>query len=141
MTLRKKILVVVGTTLIALILVLYFTMSRIALNSFAQLERDDVHRNLGRVQEALNNASKHSRARLVVVKINKEDPNTLHLSITDDGVGFSEKSLHEAPQGNGLGMKTMRERAESLGGTMRVDSSPGAGTTVDVLIPLKETPV
>jgi signal transduction histidine kinase len=93
------------------------------------------------VQEALNNASKHSRARLVDVKIKKAKPNSLQVSIRDDGVGFPEKSMHETPQGSGLGMKTMRERAESLGGTLRVESSPGAGTTVDVLIPLKETPV
>jgi signal transduction histidine kinase len=90
------------------------------------------------VQEALNNAVKHSRAHQVVVRLRKTDGNALNLSISDDGVGFSETSRQDASQGSGLGMKTMRERAESMGGSLRIDSSPGAGTTIEVLIPLKE---
>ena len=90
------------------------------------------------VQESLNNAAKHSRAHKVVVRLWKEDGNTVRLSIADDGVGVSETSKQAAMQGSGLGMKTMRERAESLGGTLRIASTPGAGTTIEVLIPLKE---
>ena len=89
------------------------------------------------VQESLNNAAKHSRAHQVVVQLRKTK-DILSLSISDDGVGFSEKSRQDTAQGSGLGMKTMRERAESLGGTLRIDSAPGAGTTIEVLIPLKE---
>ena len=55
MTLRTKTLVIVGSTLVGLICVLYFTLSAIALSSFAQLEEDDVERNLQRVREALSN--------------------------------------------------------------------------------------
>jgi sensor domain CHASE-containing protein len=54
-TLRTKTLVIVGSTLVGLIFVLYFTLSAIALSSFAQLEEDDVERNLQRVREALSN--------------------------------------------------------------------------------------
>lgn len=93
------------------------------------------------VQEALNNAAKHSRAHRVTVQLTRGNANAMHLSITDDGVGLAEKPVQDGGRGSGLGMKTMRERAESLGGTLRVESAPGAGTTIEVSIPLKETPV
>jgi len=88
------------------------------------------------VQESLNNATKHARARHVNIQMQSEPPNVICLSVKDDGVGFSPPA-----QGNGLGMKTMRERAESLGGTLHVESQPGAGTVVEVKIPLKESGV
>lgn len=88
------------------------------------------------VQESLNNAIKHARARHVNIHIEQASPAVLCISVADDGVGFTPP----APR-SGLGMKTMRERAESLGGILRVDSTPGAGTTVEVRIPLKESGV
>ncbi len=91
------------------------------------------------VQEALNNAVKHSQARHIAVRIHMEDPGRLSFSVADDGVGFEQWSSGvTASAGSGLGMNTMRERAETLGGTMSVVSSPGNGTTVEVGIPLKE---
>lgn len=87
-------------------------------------------------QESLNNAAKHSRARQSVIRIQFEDLNTIRFSVSDDGIGFDSDS-----QGSGFGMKTMRERAEAIHATLRVDSTPGAGTLVEVLIPLKETRV
>ncbi len=87
-------------------------------------------------QESLNNAAKHSRARQSVIRIHFEDLNTLRFSVSDDGIGFDSDS-----QGSGFGMKTMRERAEAIHATLRVDSTPGAGTLVEVLIPFKETRV
>jgi signal transduction histidine kinase len=93
------------------------------------------------VQEALNNASKHAHAHLVTVSLQRPQPNSLLASIVDDGTGMIDKPFKDSQSSSGLGMKTMRERAESLGGTLRVDSSAGAGTIIEVLIPLKETPV
>lgn len=87
-------------------------------------------------QEALNNAAKHARARRAVIQIKFGGLDSLCFSVNDDGVGFASDS-----QGSGFGMRTMRERAESIRATLRVDSTPGAGTTVEVLIPLKETRV
>jgi len=54
----------------------------------------------------------------------------------DDGVGFN---LQEALGENGshFGLQTMRERAESVGGQLKVDSAPGVGTTVVVRMPAK----
>jgi signal transduction histidine kinase len=86
------------------------------------------------VQEALNNAIKHARAHQIFVRLDGSQPDRLCLSIKDDGVGFIPRPGEESPAG-GFGMKTMRERAEALGGSLRVISAPGEGTTVEVIIP------
>ncbi|MEW6083676.1 MAG: GAF domain-containing sensor histidine kinase [Chloroflexota bacterium] len=87
-------------------------------------------------QESLNNASKHARARQSVIRIGFDVPDLIRFSASDDGIGFDPDS-----RGSGFGMKTMRERAEAIHATLRVESTPGAGTLVEVLIPLKETRV
>ena len=89
------------------------------------------------VQEALNNAIKHAHAREILVMLDGSDPEQLCLSISDDGVGFVPGSGEES-QAGGFGMKTMRERAESVGGSLRVISAPGKGTTIEVKIPTHE---
>jgi signal transduction histidine kinase len=86
------------------------------------------------VQEALNNAIKHARAHEILVMLDGSERNNLCLSISDDGVGFIPGSREES-QASGFGMKTMRERAETLGGRLQVISAPGRGTTVEVKIP------
>jgi signal transduction histidine kinase len=86
------------------------------------------------VQEALNNAIKHARAQEILVLLDGSDLKDLCLSISDDGVGFVPGSGEESLAG-GFGMKTMRERADTLGGSLRVISAPGRGTTVEVRIP------
>jgi signal transduction histidine kinase len=86
------------------------------------------------VQEALNNAIKHARAHEILVLLDGSDLSQLCLSISDDGVGFVP-GLGEESQAGGFGMKTMRERAETLGGILQVISAPGRGTTVEVKIP------
>jgi signal transduction histidine kinase len=89
------------------------------------------------VQEALNNATKHAHAHEILVMLDGSESNQLCLSISDDGVGFAPEGREETQSG-GFGMKTMRERAESLGGSLRIRSAPGKGTTVEVTIPLPE---
>ncbi|MFI6601805.1 GAF domain-containing protein [Nonomuraea sp. NPDC050536] len=76
-------------------------------------------------QEALHNALRHSGASRVDVRLAYEG-GKLALTITDDGSGF------EQADSRGLGLISMRDRAESVGGAMTVGSSPGAGTTVRV---------
>ena len=92
------------------------------------------------VQESLNNAIKHAHARQVSIRITGSAPNTLCFSITDDGIGFTPNGTEagDGNQGSGLGMKTMRERAEALGATLRVISAPTKGTAIEVIVPLKE---
>jgi NarL family two-component system sensor histidine kinase YdfH len=79
------------------------------------------------VQESLANAARHARARSVEVRL-REDRGELRLVVSDDGIGFDADRVSR-----GFGLAGMRERAARLGGTLRVDSRPGAGTTVELV--------
>jgi signal transduction histidine kinase len=76
-------------------------------------------------QEALHNALRHSGAGCVLVRLTYED-GKLALTVSDDGGGF------EQAESRGLGLVSMRDRAESVGGMMTVESVLGQGTTVHV---------
>ncbi|BDG60047.1 histidine kinase [Caldinitratiruptor microaerophilus] len=84
------------------------------------------------VQEALTNVARHARARAVSVVIDVW-PHQVSAVIEDDGVGFDPNQVG----GGRLGLAGMRERAALFGGQLRVESSPGGGTTVAVKIPLE----
>jgi signal transduction histidine kinase len=58
------------------------------------------------------------------------------LEVSDDGSGFEPQM---ASQGGGLGLRGMRERAQAIGGTLRVESAPGKGTTIHVAVPTDQT--
>ena len=104
----------------------------------ARTETEAIEQDIYRiVQEALNNAIKHARAHEILVLLDGSDSNQLCLSISDDGVGFVPGPGEES-QAGGFGMKTMRERAESVGGSLRVISAPGKGTTIEVTLPTRE---
>jgi signal transduction histidine kinase len=84
------------------------------------------------IQESLTNVRKHARAHSVEVKLMARDQR-LEVEVADDGVGF-------VPAGNGrghFGLYTMRERVESVGGRLAVFSQPGAGTRVEINMPLQ----
>jgi signal transduction histidine kinase len=81
-------------------------------------------------QEALNNVVKHAHAGRVDVRL-AIAAGEAELEISDNGVGF-ERSLSG---GYGLGLRGMHERVERLGGTLRIDTSPGAGTRLRVDVP------
>jgi signal transduction histidine kinase len=83
------------------------------------------------VQEALQNAIKHSHARAIAMHL-KGSPSSLALTIVDDGVGFEVDSMW----GKGLGLVSMAERLESVGGSITFHSSPGAGTCIEVHAPI-----
>jgi signal transduction histidine kinase len=87
------------------------------------------------VQEALQNAHKYSRARTVTVHLCGGSEG-LTLTISDDGVGFDL----DAAWGKGLGLISMGERLEAIGGTFTIASKPGAGTRVSVFVPLPAVP-
>jgi signal transduction histidine kinase len=84
------------------------------------------------VQEALQNAIKYSRAGHVRVNLSG-GPGCLALTIADDGVGFEVDSAW----GTGLGLISMRERLEAIGGVFDIVSTPGAGTRIDIVVPLE----
>jgi signal transduction histidine kinase len=84
------------------------------------------------VQEALQNAIKYSHAPTVSVHL-AGVPGHLVLTISDDGVGFDVSRAW----GKGLGLISMEERVESLGGTVEIRSNPGAGTRLEIVLPLQ----
>jgi len=79
-------------------------------------------------QEALNNALKHAAATSVTVCIHVAD-GQVELEVVDDGTGFDPAT---AGNGGGMGLVSMRKRAEKLGGALQVVSAPGQGTRVSV---------
>jgi signal transduction histidine kinase len=86
------------------------------------------------LQEAVGNAARHSRAKHVWIDGEVVD-GLIHLTVGDDGVGFDRFAMER-----GMGLPGLRERAEILLGMVDVKSSPGAGTIVDVMIPLPTVP-
>jgi len=86
------------------------------------------------IQEALANVRKHAKAREICVTL-RHDDTSLMLTIEDDGQGFDLASVVGEAHG-GVGLQIMRERAESLGGTLYIDTQPGRGTRVLAQIPL-----
>ena len=85
-------------------------------------------------QEALNNAVKHAQASRVIVALERKD-NEMHLTITDDGVGFDLRSPRRPGAEGGWGVLTMRERALAVDGNLHIESQPGEGTRVVVQVP------
>ncbi len=81
--------------------------------------------------EALNNSLKHSQATALKVELSQVDQ-SLRLAIEDDGVGFEMRAI--AGQG-GIGLATMRERTEKMGGQFQILSRPGEGTRVEISAP------
>ncbi len=86
------------------------------------------------IQEALSNARKHSGARSVRVRLSRND-DRLAAEVVDDGTGFDPRirARSDFPR---FGLAIMRERAESVGGSLQLDSSPGGGTRVKIEIPI-----
>lgn len=87
------------------------------------------------LQEALGNVRKHSRASKVRLDVRRRN-GKLVASVVDDGVGFdpAARIRTEFPR---FGLSTMRERAESIGGELTIDSSPGNGTSVRFELPIR----
>ncbi len=83
-------------------------------------------------QESLHNALRHSGAAEVSVVLERRGTGTV-LRITDDGEGFDPTAVREA--GRHLGLVSMSHRADSVGGTLTIDSEPGRGTTIGMEVP------
>jgi signal transduction histidine kinase len=87
-------------------------------------------------QEALTNARKHAHADEITVKLEERDGG-VWMEISDDGVGYTPEGSVVAEPGH-LGIAAMRERAEMAGGWCTLRSLPGAGTTLEVWLPLED---
>lgn len=87
------------------------------------------------VEEAVNNARKHARAKHIWVRLTRKG-DLIHLEIEDDGVGFDVSSIQSNyEQRDSLGMVNLHERAELVNGILKIDSAPGGGTRISVTVP------
>ena len=86
------------------------------------------------MQEALSNLVRHSRATRIVVALEVRG-GQLVLSVRDNGVGFDVERVFSAPasMASGIGLRSIRETAEELGGKLEVESGPD-GTTLVVSV-------
>lgn len=84
------------------------------------------------VQESLHNSIKHASAERLNVHANFED-SILHLSVCDDGVGFTYPNNNE----HGSGLRNMQSRSKLINAEWKVESSPGKGTNIYITIPTK----
>jgi signal transduction histidine kinase len=80
-------------------------------------------------QEALTNVAKHAKASLATVTLENVEAH-LRMTIEDNGRGFSLTTLNRTKEQSGWGLSTMRERAATIGGLMRIESEPGRGTRI-----------
>ena len=97
------------------------------------LQRIDEH--LLRIgQEAITNAVRHGNAATVRVEL-RYHPESVVLSVRDDGKGFDTEPA-TVPDGVHWGLRTMKERAEQIGGTLQITSAAGQGTAVEVAVPI-----
>jgi signal transduction histidine kinase len=81
------------------------------------------------VQEALRNATRHAKAKQVQIQLT-QDSGTFHLTIKDDGLGFTPE------REKGVGLLGMEERVKRLDGKFGVNSAPSNGTTISVVLPI-----
>jgi signal transduction histidine kinase len=88
-------------------------------------------------EEALNNARKHAAAAHIWLRLDRRG-GVLILGVRDDGVGFNVGAVDASyAQRGSLGMVNMRERAELVGGSLRVESAEGRGTLVTLTLPVR----
>jgi PAS domain S-box-containing protein len=87
-------------------------------------------------QEALHNVVKHAGAGQVIVRLEADENGWLVLEIQDDGVGFDPTTV---PAGH-LGLRTMSDRVQQIGGALEIESAPGAGTSVRISAPTEAVP-
>ena len=85
-------------------------------------------------QEALNNVAKHAHAKCIDIRLERLSTQCM-MSVSDDGMGFDAASISNSRRRPGLGMVTMRERTQAIGGQFEVGAVPGRGTQVVVRIP------
>jgi signal transduction histidine kinase len=90
------------------------------------------------LEEAINNARKHAQASSIHVTLRVER-DLFIAQVIDNGCGFDVQAVEKNYGNRGsLGMINLRERAELIGGTLNIESAPGRGTRITLLVPLQE---
>jgi two-component system, NarL family, sensor histidine kinase DegS len=87
------------------------------------------------IQEALQNIHKHASASTVEIDLQQRHDGPLAVTVKDDGQGFNPKLVRQR-QPSSSGLVSMRERAATVGGTLQIDSTPGTGTTITLVLPM-----
>lgn len=110
-----------------------------------EIREDDIPKPLKIViyrilQEALSNAAKHSKSEVVQVSLRRAG-NAIHLVVQDNGSGFDVQQALSPSFRKGLGLTSMRERAELSNGSFTVRSKKGKGTAITVTWPIEEKPI
>lgn len=90
------------------------------------------------IQEALQNVQKHAQASAIEVNVQQRPGGPLVVTVTDDGIGFDPKAVRQGRTGSS-GLVSMRERAATVGGTLKADSRPGSGTTITLNLPMPKS--
>ncbi len=85
-------------------------------------------------QEALTNAQKHAQSTQINLLL-YADAQTIHLLVQDNGIGFDTEQVAQTDQRAHFGLAGMSERVRLLGGTLSIESTPGTGTSIAVIIP------
>jgi DNA-binding NarL/FixJ family response regulator/signal transduction histidine kinase len=99
----------------------------------------DITRQLLRVcQEAVSNAVRHAEPALIRIHVEFRGNHSIAVTIADDGRGFSPSLSQPSPIKPGhFGLEIMKQRARRLGGEMLIESAPGRGTTISVVVPYR----
>ncbi len=88
------------------------------------------------IQESINNIIKYAKAENIKITITYA-PENIKFTIKDDGIGFDPDTIFTNKKiGEMAGLKNMRQRAESLDGQLTIESTPGKGTMLNVIIPI-----
>ncbi|NTW04341.1 MAG: histidine kinase, partial [Oscillochloris sp.] len=89
------------------------------------------------IQEAVNNALKHAKAKHIWVRLRRED-NMLHAVVQDDGSGFDKAAVLRSYEKRGsFGLLNIDERARLVGGHADMESNIGKGTIVTIMVPIE----
>ena len=87
------------------------------------------------IQEALQNIHKHAEATQIAVDLQQRKGGPLTVTVADNGKGFNpEQARQRQPSSSGL--VNMTERAATVGGTLQIESNPGEGTTITLVLPM-----
>ena len=88
-------------------------------------------------RELIHNVGRHAEAENLRVEVGREGDTTV-LVVADDGRGFDHERLRAAPMTGHIGLASMAERVEAVGGTFTIDGGPGGGTRVEVRVPAED---
>jgi len=91
------------------------------------------------LQESLNNIGKHAQADNVWIDLDLESTHAVSLTVRDDGVGFDPSTTTRGVREGHMGLRHIRERVETINGSLLVRSRPGQGTEIRVTLPITET--